>query len=171
MGDDENQTGKLKDYLEEELQKICLLEANTNKALITVDEAFDIYRQIQAELIPSQFDDQQIEEIIHRQDIEEETAINAIKTKSIVCPICMKSNLVQDGSFIYCKSLLSNSCSFKLDTSIVKINIQELGTRLENAVRQHTCNDVPLFMFTNAEPNSCYLIMMCESCQYMHSII
>ena len=46
--------GTLKSYLDEELEKICLFEA-TNSDCISVDEAYNIYKQIQNELKQEQY--------------------------------------------------------------------------------------------------------------------
>ncbi len=167
----------MRDYLDEELEKICLLEAKTNNSLITIDEAAEIYKQIQSELLPSSYydlDDEQLEEIIKRQDLEQDLVVAASNeaNKIVVCPVCMKSNLTQTDSRIYCpNSVNNNSCSFRLDTSVVKINLSELASRLQNSTSEHSCHNVPEFMFENTSESSYCLIMLCDKCGFMQSII
>lgn len=87
-----------KDYLEEELQKICLLEATTQPELkITVDEANDIYKQIQLELIPQslgEYTDDELLEILSKEELDEKISQEAISNNInsyVVCPLCQKN--------------------------------------------------------------------------------
>ena len=152
----------LKDYLEEELQKIMLLEAKTSSSLLSIDEASDIYKQIQQELI-SELNDQQIEEILRNEDFEQEMVLqNAANNKfhNVCCPVCFKANLKQEFNQVFCPN-----CNFGYDVQKVKIDLNQLASRLDEAMRNHLCNDVPLFMFRNSE-----LLMLCEKCDFMLSI-
>ena len=120
--------------MQEELEKICLLEAKTNPNLITSDEAYEIYQQIQKELLP-QYDTNQLDDYLKMLEIEEklfEDSINNINNNflSVICPICFKSNLVQQNSIINCE----NSCNFKLDVVKTGIDMNQLKLRLDNAM-------------------------------------
>ena len=158
------------------MEKICLLEAKTNPDLITIDEAIVIYKQIQAELIPNSNQDEEI--------IKELLESENIKT-SVVCPICQKANIVQEGSIIYCKN--TTGCILRINVSDSNLSLNDLVARLEQAVKQHPCNEVPYFKFKDSldrsdlallsliKPNSInssyLLIMSCEHCQFMQSIL
>ena len=145
--------------------------------MISIDEAVDIYKQIQNELIPSQFsslDDHQIEEIIRAQEQEEELVLNAstLANKTIVCPICIKANLVQEKNFIYCQNFQINSCNFILDCSkINRMSLDELGRRLNESIKQHSCNETPIFMFNNSDMKSFDLMLICDSCGHLQSLV
>ncbi len=174
----EDKPAKLRDYLDEELEKICLLEAKTNHSLITIDEAAEIYKQIQSEVLPSSLydlDDAQLEDIIKRQDLEQELAVSAsTKTAAevVVCPVCMKANLTEGNFYIFCPNSINNiSCSFRLNTSVVKFGLSGLTVRLQRAMGDHSCHHVPEFMFENAAESSYCLIMLCDKCGFMHSIV
>jgi hypothetical protein len=183
------QPAKIKDYLQEELEKICLLEAKTNHNLITSDEAYEIYQQIQQELLP-QYDTNQLDDYLKMLEIEEklfEDSINNINNNfsSIICPICFKSNLVQQNLMISCE----NGCDFKLDTVKTGIDMNQLKFRLDKAMGLHeNCSEIPQFQFKNAQsmdknelvvlsqlstlPSaSCFLIMSCDKCQFMEMVI
>ena len=172
--------------MDEELQKICLLEAKTSHDLITIDEAIDIYKQIQIELISNSFkdiNDNQLEEILVNIDREEEFIKNVTSNSSdIICPVCQRSNLVELDSMIACKNN-SKGCSFRIDTSTTKETLKEFAARLDSAIRQHQqeqCSEVPVFLFKTADrlnkneaflinelscPSaSCFLMMSCEKC-------
>jgi hypothetical protein len=51
---------KLKDYLEDELNKICLLEANVES--LPLEAALEMYQIMQSELIPNEYSDEQLQE-------------------------------------------------------------------------------------------------------------
>ncbi len=188
---------KIKDYLQEELQKICLLEATLNPNLITIDEAEDIYRQIQIEILP-QYDIEasQLDDYLRQLEIEEKLFEDSILTsnnnfKQIICPVCQKSNLIQTQSWLKCQK----DCGFRVDSIKTGIDVNQLEQRLEIAMNKHeNCNEIPQFQFKTFESvgsnantinneqilfsqlstlpqASCLLIMTCEKCQLMHMVI
>jgi hypothetical protein len=159
--------------LEEELQKICLLEARTNASLMNVDEAPEIYKQIQLELLQD-LEDTQLEAILNMQDFEREMATSssaATTTTQLVCPVCMKGSLQESSSQIFCSRASLGSCGFRVSTAVVRMNLGELAGRLQTAVAEHSCDSVPQFIFENSSAESLNLIIMCEKCRFMRSII
>lgn len=185
MGTKEQKTAK--DYLEEELEKICLLEATTKPELkISVDEAIDIYRQIQKELIPTSFaeyNDDELSEILMREEMQEFSHREAISNNSetkVICPLCQKTNLITNGPMIQCK----NSCDFKVDSATMNLN--DLSERLSAAISHHDCNNLPIFQYKSniqsgsqdaallkqlyGSTNSSFLLMSCENCNFMEFI-
>lgn len=189
-----NKKSKFKDYLEEELEKICLLEAESNS--ISVDEALKIYKQIQEEIIPNDLDEAQLEELLKSQEREEmlnqDSICHALSDEysRIFCPICQKEFLTQENSIIYCKNLLKNNCNFKINANETNLDLPKLADRLNKALLNHNCSEVPSFQFKTKDqmsqndlilinllssfpsPNSsCFLIMSCENCSLMQSII
>ncbi len=185
----DNKTAK--DYLEQELQKICLLEATTQPELkINPDEAAEIYKQIQMELIPTsygEFSEEQLLEILQQEEINEmrnQEAVNSNLSTVVVCPVCQKSNLVQEQNLICC--LNPAGCSFRFDVMKMNLQLCELERRLKSAISKHECAYVPSFEFkTGIQPNtkeaevlaqlsgskqSCFLLMSCDKCQDMQFI-
>ncbi|CAF0703806.1 unnamed protein product [Brachionus calyciflorus] len=149
---------KIKDYLEEELEKICLLEAKSEA--ITVDEALEIYKQIQNELIPQDFDEAQLNDLLKQQEMEEmlnqESITYALSDKNshVFCPVCQKEFLTQENSFVYCKNVLKNRCNFKISCQETNLDLDKLAERLELALRNHNCNEVPIFQFKTKDQMS-----------------
>ncbi len=180
-----------KDYLELELQKICLLEATTQPELkINPDEAAEIYRQIQLELIPTsygEFTEEQLLEILQQEEMNEMLNQDAVKSNMntvVVCPLCQKSNLVQEMNMIQC--LNRGGCDFRFNVMEVNLQLSELKERLYSAITKHECANVPSFEFkAGIQPNtsdaevlaqlsgsnkSCFLLMSCDQCQDMQFI-
>lgn len=187
MGTKEQKTAK--DYLEEELEKICLLEASTKPELkISIDEAIDIYKQIQKELIPTSFagyNDEELIEILKQEEMQElgnQEAISNNSGTNVICPLCQKTNLITNGSFIQCK----DSCDFRIDMTSMNISLSGLSERLSAAISHHDCNNRPVFQYkTNIQPgsqdaaflkqlsgstNSSFLLMSCDNCNFMEFI-
>lgn len=181
--------GKIKDYLEEELQKICLLEATTKPELkISVDEAAEIMRQIQLELIPAQISDEELIEILRLEEQNDMMNQEAILNNSsiyVVCPLCQKSSLEQSTpSLITCKN--TAACNFKIDQTQVKCDLNELSVRLQKALASHNCSQVPYFqsrsdivpgsqdanmlMGLTGSFRSSFLLMSCDTCNLMEFI-
>lgn len=168
-----------KDYLEEELKKICLFEATTQPELkITSDQAMEIYKQIQLELVPtslSEFSDDQIAEIFaieeRNEKINQKDIIDQMNNDiTVICPLCQKSNLIQEDSNIICTN--APMCNLRIDDS--KLNLIGLSKRLGFALNQHDCSEVPIFQFNNMCTKSVkesHLIMTCNKCNLMEFII
>lgn len=155
----------MKDYLQEELKKICILEAKTNKSLISSDEADEIYSQIQQELLTERL----IEEYAQMEAMEEEMALNQKSHRSVVvCPVCVKSNLVEDRSSIWCENVSVGACEFKINGHPNGLDLAQLAARLEAACHEHPCLNTPVFMY---ESSPCCLLMACEQCNFTKSII
>ncbi len=171
------------------MQKICLLEANTEPELrITTDEALEIYKQIQAELIPTSFSDytdEQLSEILENEErlekLNQETILNNFN-KSLVCPVCQKSNIYEENNMLICNNI--SGCKLKIDTLRCLVNLNELDRRLEIALAQHDCSEVPFFQFKARDEDpvlfeqliankdaSCFLLMSCEKCNFLEFII
>ncbi len=97
----------------------------------TRDHEYEIYQQIQQELLPK-YDTNQLENYLKMFELEEkyyEDLINYFNKNvlSVICPICFKSNLVQLNSIINCM----NCCNFKLDVVKTGIDMNELKLRLD----------------------------------------
>lgn len=161
-----------------------MLEAKSN--LISIDEAIEIYKQIQAELSASLLDPDQelIEEILKGEEAQQNLSED---TSSIMCPVCQKANLIEENNQIRCRNS-GVRCNFAMDTSRSGLTLYELGRRLEIAVHNHTCNEIPTFEFRSIDPTNrndvifitqlscqpntnCLLLMSCENCNFMHSLI
>lgn len=187
-----NKKSKIKDYLEEELEKICLLEAENNS--ISVDEALEIYKQIQEEIIPNNVDEVQLNELLNNQEREElmnqDSIYHALSDEysRIFCPICQKEFLTQENSIIFCRNFLKNACNFKINCHETNLDLVKLADRLNNVLLNHSCSEIPIFQFKtkdqmshndlilisqlNPSPiSSCFLIFSCENCSLMQSII
>jgi hypothetical protein len=145
----------LKDYLNSELEKICFEEAT--KDLISIDDAIDIYKQIQYELSIEDMNQIMDENISLKDDIFE------IK---VICPLCQKCELEETQFTIECKQ-----CSFKLNTIQSNIRLKDLSYLLENAVAQHTCNEVPYFQTSGSNIDEFILLMSCDKCNFMKFIL
>lgn len=177
-----------KDYLEAELEKICLFEANTQPELkISPDEAMEILKQIQNELIPSgEFSDEQLSEILYQEELKEIINNETIQNNSeiyVVCPLCQKNNLIMNGEDVVCRN--SVNCTFKMEKSL-NLSLNGLSDRLETATGMHDCNNVPSFQFKNdvmenseeakvlkqmsGSTHSSFLLMSCEKCNFMEFI-
>lgn len=174
-----NQNQKLKDYLEEELNKICLLEAKSES--LPLDAALEIYQQIQHELIPLEYTDNQLSEYYEYDQLNEMINNEAIYNQLhavVVCPICQKANLKKENNLIKC-----TSCSFQITT---QFELSDLSMRLEHAIKQHPCNDIPVFEYKNyvdkndavlmsqlglSSNQSSFLIMSCDKCSFTQFII
>ena len=176
---------KIKDYLEDELQKICLLEANSSRNVISVDEALDIYSQIQSELIPislTDINENQIEEYL--KNLEEDEQSVREESSNVCCPVCQRSNLVERNSMITCSS---HACTFKIDMQKSGLTLSRLHARLEHVMGQHACTELPCFQFKSAEmfnksdlimlgqfnaasSASFFLMISCEHCNFLDLI-
>lgn len=174
------------------MEKICLLEAENNS--ISVDEALEIYRQIQEEIIPNDLDEAQLNELLNNQEREElmnqDSIYHALSDEysRIFCPVCQKEFLTQENSVIFCKNLQKNCCNFKVNCHETNLDLVKLAQRLNNALINHSCSEVPSFQFKTKDQmshndlilinqlnscpvTSCFLIMSCENCSLMQSII
>jgi hypothetical protein len=190
MGKKENKCAK--DYLEEELEKICLLEATTQPELkISTDEALAIYKQIQNELIPqeyAEYTDEQLSEIFESGELieklnQEDIFYNLNKNITVICPLCQKSNLVEDKSSIICQNV--HSCNFKIDIRKTNVDLFELARRLDYSIAHHECDGVPHFQFKTSDNSNdsilfdqlsaskatCFLLMTCDKCSLMEFVI
>jgi hypothetical protein len=184
MGE-QKQKSNLKDYLGEELEKICLLEAKANYETITIDEAIEIYKQIQSELLELDYDEKLAKEFL-ASDAPDETEFTS--TDQVICPICQKASLFENPSqSIECES---NLCNFKLDCSqtTTKMSLQYLNSKLNTVVQMHCCNEVPKFEFKPIESCSpselillkefsssatlfnAFLLMHCDKCGFMQFV-
>lgn len=173
----------MKDYLESELQKICLLEAKTNPTFISIDEATDIYNQIQMELLSfksfKDINDNEIEDFMR--NIEND---NQLSLEETICPICQKANLLEANSMIACSA---TQCPFKIDMNKSGMDLSQLTARLQSLIRQHTCDEIPRFQFkssdaitnndlvmlnqfTSGKQVSFYLIATCDNCNFLDVI-
>ena len=191
----------MRDFLHEELEKIMLLEANTNRNLITVDEVAEIYEQMKREIAESaEYSDEQLEELIRQQELSEldiRSSASDSVALNVVCPVCQKANLIEERtqqvSRLFCPNAADKAtCNFKLDTSVKgseMLTLQSLGERLEAAMRQHECSGAPRFQFKSTQdtidanelvllrslsslPSAhCFLLMSCDLCQFMQLII
>ncbi len=153
------------------------------------DDEYVIYQQIQQELLPK-YDTNQLENYLKMLELEEkyyEDLINYFNNNflSVICPICYKSNLVQQNTLINCK----NSCNFKPDVVKTGIDMNQLKLRLDIVMDLHVnCFEVPQFQFMNNEimdknelvilshmstlpSESCSLIMYCDKCNFLQMVI
>lgn len=187
----ENRTTK--DYLEQELEKICRLEAVTRPDLkITADEASELIRQIQLEMIPVEYgglSDEQLSEIFDAEEADEIMQREAIRQNdeggvNVVCPVCQKASLIQREGVIGCPA--QNGCLFKVEKSQLDLTLGELAKLLDKAMSCHECTNVPSFEFkagivaNSAEAmllkqmtgssRNCFLLMSCDKCQHMQYI-
>jgi len=145
---------KLRDFLNEELEKICLLEADKN--LITIDEAINLYKEVQSEMLNQEYE-----------DFEEAWLLSSQANDSVVCPMCQRTKLNEDN---YNRVINCGNCGFKISTAQKKLTLAELAFKLQNAVAQHECAEVPYFQYC-AESNEVDLIMVCDKCSFMHCIL
>ena len=126
-GNDSNT--KLKDYLEDELNKICLLEANIES--LPLDAALEMYQIMQSELIPNQYSDEQLQEYYEYEQANENMYSEVM---TVVCPMCQKSSLIQTNKQI----VKCNECLFAMKTNL---SLGELALKLNNALDQHACSN------------------------------
>lgn len=145
----------LKDYLNSELEKICLEEAT--KDLISIDDANEIYKQIQYELSMEDMN-QIIDENIRFND-------DIFETK-VICPLCQKCELKETQYTIECYQ-----CQFKLNRIQSNIRLKDLSHLLEDAVTQHKCNEVPYFQTSGSNVDEFILLMNCDKCNFMKFIL
>jgi hypothetical protein len=184
----------MKDYIEIELQKICILHANTMQNLpsqISIDEAIEMYNQIQSELLSSSksfkdFNDNEIEELMKSIENDQQSALEDLSRSSTVCcPLCQKSNLYEkDQSTIVCNS---SKCNFNVDIHKSGFNLSLLNARLESILNEHKCSEIPCFQFKNVnefnnndyimlnqivggKSVSFYLLATCQNCNFLDVI-
>lgn len=169
-----------------------MLEAESNA--ISVDEALEIYKQIQEEIIPNNLDEAQLDELLKSQEREElmnqDSIYHALSDEfsRIFCPICQKEFLAQENSVIYCKNFLKKNCNFRINCYEARIDLPKLAERLNTALVNHNCSEVPSFQFKTKDQmsqsdlilinqlssfptHSCFLVMSCENCSLMQSLI
>lgn len=157
-----------------------MLEAKSES--LPLDAAIEIYQQIQRELIPLEYTEDQLREYYAYDELNElmnnETIYNQLHTV-VVCPICQKANLVSEQHTIKCANL---ACKFHIQTSL---SLSDLSMRLEHAIKQHSCNDIPVFEYKNfSDKNDAFLmhqlgltnqasflIMSCDKCNFTQFII
>lgn len=156
-------------YLEDELKKICLLEA---KDIMTEDEAIEMYCQMKNELFESVAD---IESVIEEQAMAERWEQETLaKTKEVICPVCQKENLEESGkSMIVCKNHNHGMCQFKFNAASSGVrDLDDVAERLQAALQKHPCSEVPkfLFRFLDEADHSSSLLFYCESCGFMQKI-
>ena len=158
---------KVKDMIEQELEKICLLEAKTSPDLLSIEEAAELYEQIEREILLSIMQDEEDE--LNQRLLKEYEADQFQLEKSfedeqacILCPICQRANLREDNGKIFCSNNQAGQCTFGVDKSATSVSILELGKRLEMAMGDHGCMEVPRFQLDN----SASLRMLCDKCQF-----
>lgn len=171
----------MKDYLDEELEKICLTEASAS-SLISYDEAIEIYKQIQIEMASNLNNNNSIGNQPDYADYVDTTDdMIDFNNSCVICPLCQKCELnYTDSKFdhIYCKK-----CSFKINTNRNKspsynnkLTLETLSTLLNTAVSEHNCTEKPNFELIiddesdNPECTS-VLLMNCNNCKFMKFII
>ncbi len=118
--------------MEDELNKICLLEANVES--LPLEAALEMYQIMQSELIPNEYSDEQLQEYYEYEKMNENMNNEIIQVTAVVCPICQKSNLNQTNNQI----IKCNKCLFAMKTSL---SLGELSFKLNNALYQHTCSN------------------------------
>jgi hypothetical protein len=152
----------LKDYLAEELEKICLFQATSNE-FISYDDAMEIYKQIQEELSTTEYYD-------YEKEVENMCRKNS--DFSCICPICLKFDLKyldNNNSCIFC-----SNCNFRINTTKSnneKLTIECFADLLNNSVKIHNCVGVPVFQQITDDDGSKFLILICDACNYMKIII
>ena len=163
------------------MNKICLLEAKSES--LPLDAAIEIYQQIQSELIPTEYSDEQIKEYYDYEQqvnamINNEILTNQMKT-NVVCPVCLKWNLTKENNVIKC---CNQQCQFNITTNLT---LSDLSSRLETALKQHPCNEAPSFEYKNCTNmndvilmkqlgltnQSSFLMMSCDRCCFNQFIV
>ena len=158
--DQKKKINSLKDYLDEELEKICLLNAKSNE-FIDYEEAMEIYKQIQDELSSSQYYDYDYE-------IEALTQEFTLNSPSCICPICQKFLLKSDLNSIYC-----SNCDFKINARKSDgdlLSLECLAQMLNEAVKEHGCSEIPAFQLVS-DDDRLFLMMSCDKCNFMKVIV
>lgn len=162
------------------LHEICIEEAKDQQ--ISANEAAEIYNQIQSELIAKIVDEsgEADREVIDREMSVQEASMDNERI-ACVCPLCQKERLVMsNSSVIECRNFQKGQCAFKIDVSRSTIrDLDELATRLQLSAQQHPCDETPKFLFdfidqpiiASHADNSNSLIMYCEKCRFMQSIL
>ena len=149
--------GNLKDYLAEELEKICLFQATSNE--LSYDEAMEIYKQIQEELGSTQYYD-------YEKEID--NICTQSSSFSCICPVCLKFNLNyldNEKSCIYC-----SNCNFRINTrksNHEKLTIECFADLLNNSVKAHKCAEMPVFQQIIDDDGTQFLILICDACNFM----
>ena len=162
---------RVKDIIEEELEKICLLEAKTRPDLLSIEEAAELREQIEREILLSIIQDEEDE--LNQRLIKEYEAEQTQLEKSfeadqanVLCPICQRANLIENALQIVCENKRAGQCAFGVDKTRTCDSIADLARRLESAMSDHACMEVPSFHFDGAVS----LKMLCGQCQFVKAI-
>lgn len=160
-------------YLDDELRKICLAEAD---GVVSIDEAVEIYSQIRAEMMQSI--DLDASKILEELDlIAKHDEENVLGVDKVVCPLCQKETLEMDAArrSIECRNYRRGVCTLKFDLVSTNVrDLDDLSLRLQARVQQHPCSEVPkfLFQFLDADEfeHSNSLLVYCDHCGFMQNI-
>lgn len=167
---DESNPVKVKDIIEQELEKICLLEAKTSPDLLSIEEAAELYEQIEREILLSIMQDEEDElnqRLLKEYEAEQSHLEKSFEDEraSILCPICQRANLREDADRIVCQNSAAGQCTFAVlkKTAAGGVCIIELERRLESAMSDHACMEVPRFRLDDSPVS---LKMLCDKCQF-----
>ncbi|XP_031840767.1 RPA-interacting protein [Nomia melanderi] len=77
------------------------------------------------------------------------------KINDVLCPLCQRSNLIEEGRQVGCKS-----CTLKLNN----VSLKDLGNLINNSVNSHSamCTERPGFILI--EDNNVCLYLFCDKC-------
>ena len=89
----QNNSEQFKDFLQKELQRIFLQEAQLS--YISAEQANDICSKIQSELIQQEYTDEQINDILAyeesvKEQMQDAETLRSISETVVVCPLCLK---------------------------------------------------------------------------------
>ncbi|XP_071180487.1 RPA-interacting protein B-like [Mytilus edulis] len=143
------------------------IEMETDKLDFDVDEYVTYFDDIQQELI--QEEKRMIDEYENSLQQEEKslcTAIERLCTDEVICPVCQKSQLLQNKGIIFCR------CGLRIDTEQDCITLANVKSSLEEGINQHgtTCEGEAVFSSVQ-DYGSNNLLMSCKTCDWMYIVI
>lgn len=145
-------------------------EMDTDKLDFDVDDVITLFDDIQEELLKEEkriIDEfENYEKSLQEEEIQLCSAVERLCTEEVICPVCQKSQLLQNKGVIFCP------CGMRVNTEQDCITLANVKSSLEDGINQHstTCEGDPVFSAVQ-DYGSNNLLMSCKTCDWMYIVI
>uniref|UniRef100_A0A6M2E6R3 Uncharacterized protein n=1 Tax=Amblyomma tuberculatum TaxID=48802 RepID=A0A6M2E6R3_9ACAR len=161
----------------EELDKLRCSSAASSAALVTTsaenavpaapwDEAQldeELMEEILAALLEEELEIwKQYEDMVALQNQETAAAVHMWSSELVACPVCLKNDLEKKGGHIIC------TCGLAVPTAL---SLREFRLAIERIVEAHSLRCRSFLVFSFIETCEPALVCLCNSCDFMSSVL
>jgi len=140
--------------------------SNGQMTEIDIDEDLEAYQQFLVSIEEALFEEiKREEETLIAQALEyEEQEFNSLidshYRKGVICPVCLKGELILDRGLIYC------NCGVRVNAQSGYFSLENLEELIKQAFEEHgqQCQQIPVISYQN-NPAFQGLVLNCAHCQ------